>query len=260
MKQGTCFGEAGLEVGIFGDGRHLRLLVGGDFSGSPGLDGLDLVLQVEETEFLDFHPDRLQRGEVVVAGLEVARARAEEADGGLAHALHHLDHLHEVRDFGGTFLGGDDRQFRNVDAVLDVALADRHGGGKQAAERVATLLDQVDRALLGRGDQEHGTREGLHEGGILDLRREVAEEQHGGIAAGGDELLRGVSGVLVSLDDRAFTFRHGQRDAGRLSGSNQLFRALCGERAGEAIAGCGNEAELDLGRVLAKGQVHDGDG
>ena len=122
--------------------------------------------------------------------------------------------------------------------MLKVTLADGHGCRKKSAEGVAALLEHGHRVFLGSRDEQDGAGEGFYEGGVLDLRREVSEEKHSGIASRSDELGGGIGSVSACLDHRAVTLGAGDFYAEGIGGCDKPFRALFGERTWKAIAGC----------------------
>ena len=82
---------------------------------------------------------------------------------------------------------------------------------------------------------------------VLDFPRDISEEKNHGIAAGFRQLPCRVERVVLRFDDARFPLRSRDGDAGGRGCLEEAFHALLGEFAWEAIAGCGDEAELNVG-------------
>ena len=253
-----------------GDGLLIRAEAGGEIAGRDVADVLlhgvdragqvalflepfDFVLQVEQAQFLDLDAERGDGGQVVVAGFEVARPGAEQADGGAADAFDDLDDVDEAGDAGGSGAGIDHGIGGQVHVAEQVALANGQGGGEQAAQGVAPVVGQGVGRFLGGGDDHHLAGEFLDEDGVLDLGGEVAQVEHGRVAAGCAQLAGGVGGVGARFDDLALAFGKDWSDCEFRAGAEQGGGAPFGEGAREAVSRGGDEPEFDVGREGAEG-------
>ena len=176
-----------------------------------------------------------------VAGKEVLRTRAEgdnlevfDTDNGSCDG-------DEVRDHLGNIVGGADRILGDV--ALQVPHTEVIRTVQHAAVGVAAAVDQVAVALGGSHEHTRAVKISGNER-FRRLRAEVAEEDDKGVAACrvdvGDSLAH--IGFIFDSDG---TFVHAA-----LTGLGDIRAAHFGERSGEAVAGDGDEAELDIGDVF----------
>lgn len=114
---------------------------------------------------------------------------------------------------------------------------------QHAAVRIAAAVDQVAVALGGSHEHTRAVKI-LGDEGLRGLGAEVTEEDDEGIALRRFDVSDGLEHVIFVLDSDG-TFVHAA-----LTGLGDIRAAHFGERSGEAIAGDGDEAELDIGDVF----------
>ena len=221
---------------------HLGGHVGTDL-GNPLVPGV-LFVAHQEIQFgvlFDLHTELIQALDRSVAGEEVLRTRTEgddlqvlDTDDGAGDGDEVLDHLSQI-------FGGADRILGNI--APEVAHAEVVGTVEHAAVGVATAVDEIAVTLGGR--HEHaGTVEVLRDQGLGSLGTEVAQEDDQGVAAGGLDIVNGLEHVQLVLhgDGALIQTALADLDDGLASGD--------GEADGEAVAGDGDDAELDFRNVL----------
>jgi len=197
--------------------------------------------QIQLGVLLDLHAQLVQALDGRVAGKEVLRTRAEgdnlevfDTDNGSCNG-------DEVRDHLGDIVGGADRVFGDV--ALQMPHAEVIRTVQHAAVRIAAAVDQVAVAL-GGCDKHARAFKILGDERFGRFRAEVSEEDDKGVAACRVDVGNGLQHIVLVFDGHG-TFVHAA-----LTGLGDIRAAHFGERSGEAVAGDGDEAELDIGDVF----------
>ena len=116
------------------------------------------------------------------------------------------------------------------------------GAVEHAAVGVAAAVDEVAVAL-GGGHEHAGAVEVFGDQGLGRLGAEVAEEDDQRVAAGGLDVVDGLEHVLLVLNG------DGALVDVAAAGFDDRLTSGDGQADGEAVAGDGDDAELDFGNV-----------
>ena len=203
--------------------------------------GLVAHQQVQLGVFLDLHAQLIQALDGGVAGEEVLGTGAEgddlevlHADDGAGDGVELLDHSADVPGGADGVLG---------DIAPEMAHAEVIRAVEHTAVGVAAAIDKVS-VPLGGGHEHAGAVKVFGDEGLGRLGAEVAEEDDQGVAARGLHVFDRFEHVLLVFhrDGTFIDIAAAGFDDGLAPGDRQAD--------GEAVAGDGNDAELDFGDVL----------
>ena len=197
--------------------------------------------QVQLGVLFDLNAQLVQALDGGVAGEEVLGTGAEGDDLQVLQTNDAPGDGNELADHLCTINCGTDGVFGDVS--LQVAHAQVIGAVEHAAVGVAAAVDHVAVAF-GSGNAHGRAIELLDKQGLGRLGAEVAQEDHQGVHAVGLDVGNSGGGILLvfyrdgALIQPFAVFRH------------DVLAALGGQGNGEAVAGHGNDAQLDFGNVL----------
>ena len=197
--------------------------------------------QIQLGVLLDLHAQLVQALDGRVAGEEVLRTRAEGDDLQILHADNGTGNGDKVRDHLRDILRRADRILGDI--ALQMAHAEVIRTVQHTAVRIAAAVDQVAVALGGSHEHTRAVKISGNER-FRRLRAEVAKEDDKGVAACRVDVGNGLQHIVLVFDG------HGAFVHAALTSLGDVRAAHFGERSGEAVAGNGDEAELDIGDVF----------
>jgi len=197
--------------------------------------------QIQLGVLLDLHTEFVQALDWCIAGEEVLRTRAEGDDLQILHTDDSScdgnkigDHLRDILRRADRILGDVALQVPHTEVIRTV---------QHTAVRIAAAVDQVAVALGGSHEHTRAVKISGNER-FRRLRAEVAKEDDKGVAACRVDVGDGLEHIVLVFDG------HGAFVHAALTGLGDIRAAHFGERSGEAVAGDGDEAELDIGDVF----------
>ena len=203
--------------------------------------------QIQFAVLFDFDSQLVQALDGGVAGEEVLGTGSEGDDLQVLQSDDHAGDRDELGDLVSQFIGGADGIFRNV--ALQVTHAQVVGAVQHTAVRVAAAVDHVSVAFGGSHEHHRAVELGGDQG-FGGFRTEVAEENAGGVAAGGVQFFDSLQHVFFVFNG-GFDFNDVQFLLAALcsDGGTALFT----QRNGETVAADGDESQLDDGDVFHHG-------
>ena len=175
--------------------------------------------------------------EIVRTGTKRDDLQVLEAQDGGSNGSEVVDALHQLFRGAHGNLG-------DIDALLTQAQV--VAGVQHAAVGVATAIEQVA-VTLGSAHIHQGTVKEVGNHGLGGLGAEVAQEDHQGVDAMGHHVVDGVAGLDLGLHGDGALIQ--ALAVGGLDGGAAALR----QGDGEAVAGHGNDAQLQLRNVCNHG-------